>query len=397
MIFVNAVGVMSAIGTEAADIRNLLLQGVSPGMRVAENWLNGMKKTFVGEISRSLPELTGEFASFDCRNNRLLLAVLDQIRASVGLAVSKYGPDRIGVVMGTSTSGISAGEEALAHFAAQGAFPAGYHYVQQEIGGLSELLATFLGLQGPSYTLSTACSSSARCFLSAKYLLEADICDAVIVGGVDTLCRLTLNGFSGLESIAQGVCNPMSANRDGINVGEGAALFLLSRERSEIALLGAGESSDAHHVSAPDPEGRGAVLAMRNALLDAGLSAGHIGYVNLHGTATRLNDLMEARAVAETLGVLVPCSSTKPLTGHTLGAAGAVEAALCWLVLTQRGEMRVPPHLWDGVIDPELRPIKLAEQGDLLASPACLSNSFAFGGNNVSLIFGRTDAFETCT
>ncbi len=396
MIFVNSVGMINAIGSEPADIRSKLLQGVSPGMRAAGEWSNSGATTIVGEITRPIPALPAAVAEFDCRNNRLLLAVLSQIRASVDAAIKRYGPARIGVVMGTSTSGISAGEEALAHHKRHGTFPEGYHYVQQEIGALSELLASHLGLQGPSYTLSTACSSSARAFISAKHLLQAEICDAVIVGGVDTLCRLTLNGFAGLESLSRGVCNPSSANRDGINVGEGAALFLLSRERAEVSLLGVGESSDAYHVSAPDPEGRGAAIAMKHALLDSGLSAGDIGYVNLHGTATRLNDLMEAGAVAEIIGCSVPCGSTKPLTGHTLGAAGAVEAALCWLVLTQRGEMKVPPHLWDGVVDPELSKIRLAGRGDLLASPACLSNSFAFGGNNVSLIFGRTEAFASC-
>jgi 3-oxoacyl-[acyl-carrier-protein] synthase-1 len=391
MIFLNSVGVINAIGNEHVDMRNNLLQGLSPGMHETGKWLNCGRSTFIGEVTDPLPPLPEAFAKFDCRNNRLLFAVLEQIKETVDDFVMRYGSTRIGVVLGTSTSGISAGEDALAALNMQGTLPKDYHYKQQEVGALSELLSGYLGLKGPSYTLSTACSSSARAFISAKYLLVAGICDAVIVGGVDTLCRLTLNGFDGLESISQEICNPLSFNRDGINIGEGAALFLLSKERGLVALLGVGESSDAYHVSAPDPNGKGAAISMQKALVDSGLSANDIGYVNLHGTATKLNDLMEARAVADIVGLSTPCSSTKPLTGHTLGAAGAIEAALCWLVLTQPGEMKVPPHLWDGVVDPELSKIRVAGRNDLMTSPVCMSNSFAFGGNNVSLIFGRAD------
>lgn len=397
MIFVNAVGVMNALGSNPEEIRNRLLTGESPGMRTSTAWLNSGQATVVGEIIDPLRPLPAEIARYDCRNNRLILAVLGQIGEQVERAVKKYGAGRVGVVMGTSTSGIAAGEEALKFYQSHHALPQEYHYVQQEIGAPAEFLAGHLGLMGPAFTISTACSSSARAFISAWYLLETNVCDAVLAGGADTLCRLTVNGFNGLESIARGVCNPLSVNRDGINVGEGAALFLLSREKDAVALLGAGESSDAYHVSAPDPAGRGAAAAMRNALTRAGLSADNIGYINLHGTATRLNDLMESKAVAEVFGHEVPCSSTKPLTGHTLGAAGAIEAAFCWLVLTQSEEARIPPHLWDGMADPELARIRIAACDERLGSPICLSNSFAFGGNNVSLIFGRTTSIATRT
>lgn len=391
MMFINALGITCAAGNNAEEVRRGILAGISPGMQEAEGFLNSRLKTFVGIVEPTLPGLPFRLCKYDCRNNRLLFAVLGQIENEVSAAIERFGPDRIGIVLGTSTSGICAGEKALAILNATGEFPPGFHYLQQEIGALSECLALHLGLSGPAYTISTACSSSARAFISAKQLLSANICDAVIVGGADTLCKLTLNGFDGLELLSKGISNPLSINRDGINIGEGAALFLVSRQKSSIALLGTGDSSDSYHISAPDPEGQGAIQAMTNALVDAKLTSRDIGYLNLHGTATKLNDQMECKAVSTVLGQELPCSSTKPLTGHTLGAAGAVEAAICCLVLTQMGEMRMPPHLWDGVADPELSPIKIVSNHDVLKKKVCMSNSFAFGGNNVSLIFGGTD------
>ena len=202
-----------------------------------------------------------------------------------------------------------------------------------------------------------------------------------------------MNGFQSLESIAADRCNPFSRNRDGINIGEGAAVFLMSREPSAVALLGVGESSDAHHMSAPDPAGAGALRAMRLALDAAGLPPSAIDYVNLHGTATPLNDLMEGRAVAALFGGETPCSSTKALTGHMLAAAGAGEAAFLWLAL-QPGlsDGAVPPHVWDGVADPEIPSLRLATRGTRLAMrerSAMISNSFAFGGSNVAVVLGR--------
>ena len=389
MIFINAVGMVSALGDTLEITRERLLSGVSPGMREETGWLNRNRPVWVGRTMQELPCLSGELTKYDCRNNRLLLFSCEQVREEINTAIARYGRDRVGVVLGTSTSGIAAGEEALDEYRRHGRFPAGFHYAQQEIGACAECLALHLGLPGPAYTISTACSSSARAFISAFHLIKSGICDAVLAGGVDTLCRLTLNGFDGLESLAKARCNPLSLNRDGINIGEGAALFLLSREVAEVALLGAGESSDAFHLSAPDPDGKGAESAMRMAMQMAGLSSQDIGYLNLHGTATKLNDLMESHAVARVLGQDVPCGSTKPLTGHALGAAGAIEAAICWLILTQTGRSLLPPHIWDEVLDPDLAPLRVVRRGEHLRSPVCMTNSFAFGGNNVSLIFGR--------
>lgn len=321
------------------------------------------------------------------RNNRMALAALNQIRPQVEEALGRYAPERIAVVIGTSTSGISDSERGLQQRALNGEMPADYDYRRQEMGATAAFIAEVLQVCGPVFGISTACSSGAKALASARRLLRADLCDAVIAGGVDTLCHLTVQGFSALEAVSDQPCNPFSTNRCGINIGEGAGLFLVTREPGAIELAGVGESSDAHHISAPDPGGAGAMRSMQMALSDAGISAEAIDYVNLHGTATRLNDQMEARAVARVLGSGVACSSTKPFTGHTLGAAGALEAAICCLALR---EGFVPSHLWDGEQDPALPPLQLVSGADSrMEVRYALSNSFAFGGNNISLILRR--------
>jgi 3-oxoacyl-[acyl-carrier-protein] synthase-1 len=331
-----------------------------------------------------LAPLPAPLAEWDCRNNRLLAAAAAQIRPAIDAALARHGAQRVALVVGTSTSGIAAGEDAMAAKIRDGAFPRGFSYRQQEIGGTAPLGARLLGVRGPAYTVSTACTSGAKALLAARRLLELGLCDAAIAGGVDTLCRLTIGGFASLESTSPRRCNPLSRNRSGINIGEGAALFLLGREPAAVRLAGGGESSDAHHLSAPDPQGAGAEAAMRAALADAGVRAGDIGYVNLHATATRKNDEMESRVMARVFPADTPVSGTKPLTGHALGAAGALEAAFCWLALADR---RLPPHVWDGEADPELPALRVAGKGEPLASRLVMSNSFAFGGSNASLIF----------
>ena len=221
-----------------------------------------------------------------------------------------------------------------------------------------------------------------------------DVCDAVLVGGADSLSRLTVRGFQSLESISKGISNPLSVNRDGINIGEGACLTLMTHQPSAIALLGAGASSDAYHISAPDPEGRGARDAMARALSDAAIAPEQIDYINLHGTGTPLNDSMECRAIAALFGTSTPCSSTKPLIGHTLGAAGALELGLCWLAMSElNSNGYLPPHRWDEQPDPDLAPLEIVAVGSPCGTRPriCLSNSFAFGGNNASLVIGRFD------
>ena len=388
----SALGIVCALGQGKAAVAKGLFQGDTSGLVVEEGWLPN-RPARVGRVRGELAEVPQSFWKDDSRNTRILLTALAEIRDEVDSALVRFGRDRVGVVLGTSTSGIEATERAMAHHLAQGAFPPGYHYQQQEIGRLAPFLAEFLGLTGPALTVSTACTSSGKAVVSARQLLDLGLCDAVITGGSDSLCKLTLNGFSALESATPTLCNPMSRHRSGINVGEGAALFLLTRETSELALLGAGASSDAHHVSSPDPSGRGAEAAMRGALEEAGLSPGDVGYLNLHATATPKNDEMESRATAAVFSDGVPCSGTKPLTGHALGASAALELAFGWLTLHSNWnpERRLPPHRWDGAADPELPQLDLAgEAHRLQPGRSLLSNSFAFGGNNLSLLLGHT-------
>ncbi|MCB1568103.1 MAG: beta-ketoacyl-ACP synthase, partial [Xanthomonadales bacterium] len=295
------------------------------------------------------------------------------------------------VILGTSTSGIGESECAMPQRLASGQWPAGYHYGQQEMGAPSRFVALASGACGPAWTISTACSSSAKAMASAARLLRAGIVDAVIVGGADSLCAFTIGGFSALEAVSAKRCNPFSRHRDGINIGEGAALFLMTRDTGAVRLAGWGESSDAHHISAPEPSGAGAMVAMREALARAQVDASQVDYVNLHGTATQQNDAMEACAVATVLGDRVPVSSTKPLTGHALGAAGGIEAGLCWLSLAQNPQHRLPPQWWDGCADPELPDLDFVAPGRRASAPLryALSNSFAFGGSNAALLLGQ--------
>lgn len=241
---------------------------------------------------------------------------------------------------------------------------------------------------GPAYTISTACSSSARAIISGRRLIDAGLVDVAIVGGADSLSRMPVNGFNSLESFSPTLCEPFGRNRRGITIGEAAALMVLTREPGEVALLGAGESSDAYHISAPHPQGEGAIRAINQALNEAGITAADVGYINLHGTATPLNDRIEAQVIHDLFGDRVPCSSTKHLTGHTLGAAGITEAALSWLILTR--SLPLPPQDFSRYApDDTLPAFGLLHQSAPLNKPVILSNSFAFGGNNASLLLGR--------
>lgn len=386
--FINAVGVVNALGRGRDAVRAALLEGDTSGMVLQDGWLPEAPAR-VGICKGDLAAPASQDAHYDCRNNRLLLCALEEIRRPVAAMIGRVGPQRFGIVVGTSTTGILEGEAALAARIRDGAFPPGFHYRQQEIGAAAPFLARHLGAHGPAYTVSTACTSSAKAIAAARRLLDAGLCDAVLTGGADALCKLTVAGFTALESTTAELCNPLSRNRRGINLGEGAALMLVSREPAAVELLGCGESSDAYHISAPDPEGRGAEAAMRGALADAGLAPRDIDYLNLHATATPKNDLMEAAVVKRVFPDGVPCSGTKPLTGHTLGAAGATEAAFCWLAL--QGDGRLPPHVWDGEADPALPGLVLAKRGERFGRSerrVCMSNSFAFGGSNATLVLG---------
>jgi 3-oxoacyl-[acyl-carrier-protein] synthase-1 len=388
-IYLSNLAIINALGSGRAAVLENLLRGDQSGMHACGPLLTG-RSGIVGRVDGELTELPPRLAEYDCRNNRMLAAAATQLEAAVDTLKSRFDPARIAVIVGTSTSGIAEGEAAVAALAKEGKMPREFHYRQQEIGTAAEFLARYLGVDGPRYTISTACSSSAKAFASGRRLLEANLCDAVVVGGSDSLCALTTNGFDALESMAPGICNPFSANRNGINIGEGAALFLMSRDPAPVRLLGVGESSDAYHMSAPEPAGKGAEIAIRAALADAGLDPEHIAYINLHGTATIKNDEMESCVVERVFGPGVQCSSTKSQIGHTLGAAGAQELGLCWLLLTEMNEMRrLPEHLWDGQADPDLAKIGLTGDDAHWEQGIFMSNSFAFGGSNASVIVGR--------
>ncbi|MFQ1903505.1 beta-ketoacyl-[acyl-carrier-protein] synthase family protein [Aeromonas veronii] len=383
-LYIHAYSLINALGRGKDEVSAALeawrTRGASP--LDGERWtLVDGRTSPVGRVRQPLPAVT--IAPYDSRNNRLLLTALADIEDEVNAAIARVGSQRVALVLGTSTSGIGEAEAAVAASERGETLPPQFDYVQQELGSPSLFLAAHLSLEGPAMTISTACSSSARAFITARRLLASGHADVALVGGADSLCGLTLNGFDSLESLSEQRCQPFSAGRDGINIGEGAALFLVSLEPAPLALLGDGESSDAWHISAPHPQGEGAERAMRMALTRAGLEAEQVGYVNAHGTATRLNDEMESRALARLFPNKVPVSSTKVLTGHTLGAAGATEAALCCLLI-ERG-LPLPPQ--GETADPALAPIALVqEQGSV---DIIMSNSFAFGGNNVSLIFGK--------
>ncbi len=389
----SALGIVSALGACADEVWARLLNG-EPARLALRDDLAPDRVLRVGSVHDPLPQIPERLAEFDCRNNAMALAVLLQIEEPIARALREYGAERVGIVMGTSTSGVGDAEEAIGHELREGGLTPTFAYAQLEFGGLASFAAEYLGVRGPAYSLSTACSSGARALASARSLIALGVCDAVIAGAADSLCGLTANGFTALSAICDGVTNPCSRNRAGLTLGEGAAVFLVERGAGGVQLYGVGESSEAHHMSAPDPSGAGAEAAMRGALADAGLSPEAIAYLNLHGTGTPLNDKMECLAVERVFGRALPVSSTKPLVGHTLGAAGAIEAAFCWLVLDRAdaGALSLPPHWWDGERDPELPPLHLVLKGETAAAgpaPRVMTNSFGFGGNNCTLVLGR--------
>lgn len=405
-VYLNALGLNCALGQGKQAVAAALFAGDSSGMQAQTGWVAERALT-VGAVPGSLPELPDLPGHPPSRNNQLLLAAALEIEPELRAAIRRFGAERIAVVLGTSTSGIEEASQGIATYLNEGELPAHYHYAQQELAEPANFLSDWLGLSGPCFSISTACTSGARALLSAQRLLNLGVCDAVICGGVDSLCRLTLNGFSALEAVSAERCNPFSVNRHGINIGEGAALFLMTKEpmhnaalegAAPITLLGAGAGCDAHHISAPQPDGLGAQAAMHKALAAAGISAEQIDYLNLHGTATTHNDAMESQAVRAVFAHGVPCSSSKAMVGHTLGAAGALEAAFCWLTLSEYNPQQLlPPHLWDGQADPALPVLNLVAPGAPLSNQRprrLMSNSFAFGGNNISLILGEVSAEE---
>ena len=388
-------GMLCTLGNNTPQIAEEVFNCTAAPLTRSDQYSAGKPK-YLGQVLQQLPKVPTGLTDFDCRNNRMLIQVAEQIGPDIQMVTNKFSSHRIGVVLGTSTSGIDQGEISARRFWETGRHLEGFHFRKQQLSGGSDFLASYLGITGPTLTVSTACSSSANAIGVARRWLLLGRCDAVIVGGADTLCKLTVQGFDALEALSNGIANPSSLNRDGINIGEGCALTVLTREplttTDPIEVLGVGSTSDAHHISAPDPSGSGAIKAMEYALQQSGINGKEIDYVNLHGTGTRLNDIMESQALSRIIDSETPVSSTKPMTGHVLGSAGILETALCWLTLdsTLNPSKLVIPHLWDQVIDPELAPLHLAEAGNRFTTKPlyCLSNSFAFGGNNCSIVLG---------
>ena len=363
-----ALGMVCALGGANGEIIRRALAGDSGGM---SEWHGVLPEGAASPFG--MAPLADDFAArFDCRCQALLAACAEQLRTPLDALKSRYPAERIGVALGTSNSTM---EE----------FTQNRSRIDMSIP--ARFLRRWCGLSGPALTVSTACSSSAKVFATTRRLIATGVCDAVLVGGVDSYTRLVFCGFNSLEALSHAACDPLGVERGGINLGEGAAVFVMERDGGDVALLGVGESSDAYHLTAPKPDGSGAVAAMRSALADAGLEPAAVGYVNLHGTGTVYNDRMESAAVYEVFGAGPYCSSTKPMTGHTLGAAGAIEVGLCWLMLKSDG--RLLPHLNRSPVDPQLPPLRLARIGDVCRVDAAISNSFAFGGSNASVIIGR--------
>jgi 3-oxoacyl-[acyl-carrier-protein] synthase-1 len=394
---------MQPLAMTASCIVSSLGAGRAATLSALENGRSGLARctfdsvvmqTFVGEVSgQEAVQLDQTLRRFDCRNNRLVWLALaqDGFEAAIKAAKKRYGATRIGVFLGTSTSGILETERAYRRRdPVSGLLPADLDYAgTQSTFSIADFVMTALGLCGPALVVSSACASTTKVFATAARMIEAGLCDAAIVGGADSLCLTTLYGFNSLQLLAEGPCRPFDAERSGLSIGEAAAFVLLERpaiaNAGALKVLGVGESSDAHHMSTPQPEGLGAALSMARAVESAGLRPEQIDYINLHGTATRIGDAAEDKAVISLFGDMTPCSSTKGHTGHTLGASGIVEAMIAALAITE-GFLPGSPNTQ--ARDPALRCNYVTA-----ARPAriryALSNSFGFGGSNASLILGR--------
>jgi 3-oxoacyl-[acyl-carrier-protein] synthase-1 len=387
---ITAYTLASALGRGYADHRDALLAHRS-GLRPCDlPWIE--IDTHIGRAAGIEDNpVRADLSIFDCRNNRLAQMALeaDGFERAVGRCRDRYGSHRVAVILGTSTSGIRESEIAFeARSPQDGSLPREYDYNHtHDYASLSRFVRAYLGLHGPAYTVSTACSSSTKSFADAAQLIRAGICDAAVVGGADSLCRMTLLGFTSLELVSTEPCRPFDIDRAGLSIGESAGFALLERtapDSDAVMLLGYGESCDAYHMSSPHPEGLGASQAMTAALETAGLAPADIDYINLHGTGTPINDQVEDLAVARLFGEGVPCSSTKGWTGHTLGSAGITETVLCCICLR---EGLVPANLNLRARDPAFR-ANIVDRSSKRRLTRVMNNSFGFGGNNCSLVLG---------
>lgn len=378
-VYINAYSAVANTGDNISCMfQNILKEGadfLAPDDSVVKG-----SSFYLGRIKTDLPEIKDE--KYNLRCNRILLYCVEQIKDKIDAAVARYGNDRVGIVIGTTNSGVDEYELSgdIDH---------------SQIGNPAGFLHKFLGLNGYYSGVSTACTSGIKAFSTAKKLLDNDVCDAVIAGAADALCKMPVFGFHSLEVLSDKPSIPFSKNRNGINIGEGAGVFLLEKEpdsKSSVLLCAIGETSDAYHCATPDPEGVQAAKAIEKALSESGLKSEDISYINLHGTGTISNDLMEANAVYKVFKNSVPVSSTKSQTGHCLGASAAVEAALCCAMLDDavNRDGYLLPHKFDGEFDdklPQLSLVKYGQKSDKIKY--VMNNSFGFGGSNAVMILGK--------
>lgn len=406
-IYFSRPALLCAAGNNRNELWNSCLNGNQTGIK-RTTALNG-KEFLVAKINDAL--LTPSTGRFDMRIIRIEEKCLSQIEDLIFLAKKKFGDERVGVCVGSCDNGTEFSLAGHKAFFESGAFPTDYSIERQSADYVATFISEKYELKGPSLAFSTACSSSAGAIIKAAQLLDAGMCDAIIAGGIDIASDTVLMGFDSLEAVSQNITNPFSKNRKGITLGEGAAFFVMTREvlsimenaagnadvpyAPPVALLGYGESADAYHLTSPAPDGDGAFRAMNAALKNACLKPSDIDYINLHGTGTKFNDSMEAKAVSKIFGeYAIPCSSTKPLVGHTLGAAAALECAICIEAIVNNfksDKIRLPVHIWDGERDEEMANLNFVGKDSSVLSKkvaVCLSNSFAFGGANACLIVG---------
>lgn len=366
-------------------------EAISAALQAGQSGLTPVRfqlsfETFTGAVDAELPELPAHLKDWETRTSQMALLLLQQMEQELAALTQRWEPHRIAILLGTSTAGADRTEVAYQHFVREGALPEEYDlWKHHTYGATLHVVRELTGATGPAWVVSTACTSSAKPLGTAARLMEAGLIDAAIVGGIDTLCSMTLQGFHALSALSTQLTKPFSAERRGINIGEGGAFVLLERESANepVAwLAGVGESSDAYHIAAPHPEGTGAALAMERALAQSDIPPEAVDFINAHGTATGLNDSAEAKAIATIFPPQTPVFSTKGYTGHTLGGAGATEVAFCLMSLEQGW---LPPSLNAEPLDPELnvRVVLSKEQGSYRYA---LSNSFAFGGNNISVL-----------
>ncbi|MBP5438405.1 MAG: 3-oxoacyl-ACP synthase [Treponema sp.] len=398
-IYFSAPGVFCSAGKNIGELWAGVCSADNSGIKKTRT-LSG-KEFFAARVQDdSLPKVK---ARLDMKIIKLEAAALLQIEDFIFEAKEKYGSDRIAVCVGSCDNGSELSIAGHKAFFEQGNFPLSYSLENQCADYVATFVSESYGLKGASLAFTTACASSAAAISKAAELIRSGLADAVVAGGVDIASDTVLLGFDSLESISLQKTNPFSKNRNGITLGDGAAFFLLSRDnllksRVPVILSGSGQSSDAYHITSPDPEGNGAADAMQKALDDAALKAEDIDYLNLHGTGTRLNDSMEAKAVEKVFANhKLLCSSTKSETGHTLGAAGALEAAVCWALIQEsaKGSDKVPLQAWDGERDSELPDLNFAGKDSSVKFRVrnCMSNSFAFGGSNTVLILSAEDSY----